>query len=99
MLNPRRGRMFIKLFSVCFVVVFMFAPIYAESGEICKNFISGNAKKIDSMFSEIIDELMQNWPLHQRYKEITMPSDEIEFWKDTRDKIMVHCARGDDFGA
>ena len=42
--------MYIKSLPVCFLVALLFAFTHAEAGEICQNFISGNAKKVDSTF-------------------------------------------------
>jgi hypothetical protein len=88
-----------RFVSTCSALVGLAIASQVGAGPVCQQFTSGTADEVDSRLLSLVDQFMRNWPQHQTMKQIISRAEQLEHWRDARQKMTVECARGNDFAA
>lgn len=90
----------LKYLIYCFMaVLFLLPTIESNAGSICRDMTSGNSDQVDAKLINLIDGLLSDWPQHAKLKKITSQKEQLEYFKDARQKMIVECAKGNEFAA
>jgi len=91
-------RLILTSFLIAFVVCIGFVA-ELNAGEICKDMTSANSNEVDTKLLALIDNLLEDWPQHAKIKKIMSKKELLENFKDSRQVMIVECAKGNEFQA
>ena len=80
-------------------LIIALAPGSVHAGPFCDQFQGATAEKQGAYVLIIVDEMLKNFPQHDRVKLMTTDLERLTLFADARKKIVSECATGKDFAA
>jgi hypothetical protein len=83
---------------VACILAVLLISVEAGGESVCKP-LTGRVENAEAAFLGLVDAALTGWPAHNAMKTISSRAEQLEHWKDTRQEMIVECAKGNEFGA